>query len=60
LSEFVDKWVGLLDPSRRFHIEFAMTCRLEGPVTAQLPKTSTGKIQKFVMRDVAKSASAIQ
>jgi len=56
----VDKWVGLLDPSRRFHIEFAMTCRLEGPVTAQLPKTSTGKIQKFVMRDVAKSASAIQ
>jgi fatty-acyl-CoA synthase len=26
----------------------------------ELPKTSTGKIQKFVLRDMAKSASAIQ
>ena len=26
----------------------------------ELPKTSTGKIQKFVLRDLAKSASAIQ
>jgi len=26
----------------------------------ELPKTSTGKIQKFVLRDKAKSASAIE
>jgi fatty-acyl-CoA synthase len=26
----------------------------------ELPKTSTGKIQKFVLRDIAKSSSAIQ
>ena len=29
-------------------------------VFGELPKTSTGKIQKFVLRDIAKSASAIQ
>jgi len=29
-------------------------------VFRELPKTSTGKIQKFVLRDMAKSASAIQ
>jgi len=27
---------------------------------ASLPKTSTGKIQKFVLREKAKSASAIE
>ena len=29
-------------------------------VFGPLPKTSTGKIQKFVLRDRAKSASAIE
>ena len=29
-------------------------------VFRELPKTSTGKIQKFVLRDLAKSASAIE
>jgi fatty-acyl-CoA synthase len=29
-------------------------------VFGELPKTSTGKIQKFVLRDRAKSASAIE
>jgi fatty-acyl-CoA synthase len=29
-------------------------------VFRELPKTSTGKIQKFALRDLAKSASAIQ
>ena len=29
-------------------------------VFRELPKTSTGKIQKFVLRDIAKSASAIE
>ena len=29
-------------------------------VFRDLPKTSTGKIQKFVLRDMAKSATAIQ
>ena len=29
-------------------------------VFRELPKTSTGKIQKFVLRDIAKSNSAIQ
>jgi len=28
-------------------------------VFREIPKTSTGKIQKFVLREVAKSASAI-
>ena len=28
-------------------------------VFRELPKTSTGKIQKFVLRDLAKSATAI-
>jgi fatty-acyl-CoA synthase len=29
-------------------------------VFGELPKTSTGKIQKFVLREKAKSASAIE
>jgi len=29
-------------------------------VFRELPKTSTGKIQKFVLRELAKSASAIE
>jgi fatty-acyl-CoA synthase len=29
-------------------------------VFGDLPKTSTGKIQKFALRELAKSASAIQ
>jgi fatty-acyl-CoA synthase len=29
-------------------------------IFGELPKTSTGKIQKFVLRDKAKSASAIE
>ncbi|MFZ0020843.1 MAG: acyl-CoA synthetase, partial [Acetobacteraceae bacterium] len=29
-------------------------------VFRELPKTSTGKIQKFVLRDLAKSANAIE
>ena len=32
----------------------------EGVCSATLPKTSTGKIQKFMLRDKAKSASAIE
>jgi fatty-acyl-CoA synthase len=29
-------------------------------VFQELPKTSTGKIQKFVLRDIARSVSAIE
>ena len=46
-------------------IEFcrAMLARLKVPkqvVFGELPKTSTGKIQKFVLRERVKSASAIE
>jgi fatty-acyl-CoA synthase len=46
-------------------IEFcrARMARFKAPksvVFGPLPKTSTGKIQKFLLRDKAKSASAIE
>ena len=45
-------------------IDFCRThlARFKAPravVFGELPKTSTGKIQKFVLRDKAKSATAI-
>ena len=41
----------------------ALLARFKAPkrvVFGELPKTSTGKIQKFLLRDKAKSASAIE
>ncbi|HEX3172363.1 MAG TPA: acyl-CoA synthetase, partial [Burkholderiales bacterium] len=53
------------NPTAQEIIEFCRTnmARFKVPKTVifgVLPKTSTGKIQKFVLREQAKSASAIE
>jgi len=47
----------LIDHCRQHMARFKAPKRV---IFGELPKTSTGKIQKFVLRERAKSASAIE
>ena len=55
-----DELVAIADAVRPHYEHLARFKVPKRFVFRELPKTSTGKIQKFVLRDMAKSASAIQ